>query len=101
MHSLRLQDFFSRQIDAFGICNTKGSPVLTGLPNGLHGGNIFRTIILFHLINIKPSPSTALPADPLKTFQLLFLSHIPVNEKQIENDQKKSKAGKGHDHIRT
>ena len=71
MHSLRLQDFFSRQIDAFGICNTKGSPVFTGLP-----------------------------ADPLETFQLLFLSHIPINEKQIENDQKKTEAGKGHDHIR-
>ena len=40
-------------------------------------------------------------ANPLKTFQLLVLNHIPINEKQIENNQKENKTGKRHDHLRT
>ena len=59
-----------------------------------------RTIISFYSMQ-KLTLFTDSSADRLNTSQLLVLSHLSINEKQIENNQKKTKTCKRHEHIRT
>lgn len=58
-----------------------------------------RTIISFYSMQ-KHTLFTDSSADRLDTSQLLVLNHLPINGKELENNQKKSKTGKHHDHIR-
>lgn len=58
------------------------------------------TIISFYSMQ-KLTLFTDSSADRLNTSHLLVLSHLSINEKQIENNQKKTKTGERHEHIRT
>lgn len=58
-----------------------------------------RTIISFYSMQ-KHTLFTDSSADRLDTSQLLVLSHLSINEKQIENNQKKTKTGERQYHIR-
>lgn len=60
----------------------------------------YRTIISFYSMQ-KHTLFTDSTADRLDTSQLFVLNHILIYEKQIENDQKKTKTGERHEHIRT
>lgn len=59
-----------------------------------------RTIISFYSMQ-KDTLFTDSSADRSNTFQLLVLNHILIYEKQIENNQKKTKTGERQYHIRT